>query len=97
MAKGYWIAHVDVHDPEQYKLYVSGAAPAFVEYGAKFLARGGKNETVDGDSLGDRHVVIEFEDFETAKTCFNSEVYQKARAHRLPASTGRVILVEGME
>ncbi len=97
MAKGYWIAHVNVRDPEQYKLYVDGAAPAFVEYGAKFLARGGRNETVDGESLGSRHVVIEFADMETALACFNSETYQKARAHRLPVSEGRVIIVEGME
>ncbi len=25
MAKGYWIAHVHVTDPEEYKKYVSGA------------------------------------------------------------------------
>ena len=97
MPKAYWIAHVDVRDPEQYKLYVDGAAPAFVEYGAKFLARGGENLPVDGDNLGARHVVIEFKDLATAKACFDSETYQKAREHRLPVSTGHVVLVEGIE
>lgn len=97
MTKGYWIAHVDVHDPERYKLYVEGAAPAFVEYNAKFLARGGKSETIDGESLGERHVIIEFENLETAKACFNSPAYQAAREHRLAASTGRVIIVEAFE
>jgi uncharacterized protein (DUF1330 family) len=97
MAKGYWIAHVDVHDPDQYKFYVEGAGPAFKEFDGKFLARGGAYETMDGDSLGARHVVIEFKDVETAKACFNSETYQKARAHRLPASTGRIVIVEGLD
>ena len=41
MAKGYWIARVDVHDPEGYKDYVATAKPAFERFGAKFLARGG--------------------------------------------------------
>ena len=97
MPKAYWIAHVDVRDPEQYKLYVEGAGPAFAEYGAKFLARGGASESVDGMDLGTRHVVIEFKDLETARACFNSETYQKARAHRLPVSTGHLVLGEGIE
>ena len=29
MAKGYWIARIDVHDPETYKSYVEAATPAF--------------------------------------------------------------------
>ena len=44
MAKGYWIARVDVRDTERYKDYVSAAKPAFEKYGANFLARGGAYE-----------------------------------------------------
>ena len=32
MAKGYWIAHVDVSDPEAYKSYLSANAIAFAKY-----------------------------------------------------------------
>jgi len=42
MPKGYWIAHVHVIDPEEYKKYVDGARAAFENYGANFLARGGQ-------------------------------------------------------
>ena len=35
MPKGYWIAHVDVNDPEGYKDYVTAAKVAFDKYGAK--------------------------------------------------------------
>ena len=38
--KGYWIAHVRVDDPENYKKYVEGARASFEKYGAKFIARG---------------------------------------------------------
>ena len=40
MPKGYWIARVDVSDPEAYKEYVAANAAAFAKYGARFLVRG---------------------------------------------------------
>jgi uncharacterized protein (DUF1330 family) len=65
MTKGYWIAHVDVNDPEAYKAYVAANAIPFAKYGARFLVRSGRNETREGQ-LRARHVVIEFKDYETA-------------------------------
>ena len=59
MAKGYWIAHVDVNDPEGYKDYVAAAKIAFDKYGANFLARGGAYEAPEGKGRA-RNVVIEF-------------------------------------
>ncbi len=44
MPKGYWIARVDVRDPEGYKDYVAAAKLAFDRFGANFLARGGAHE-----------------------------------------------------
>ncbi len=35
-------------DPETYKKYVETATPAFERYNAKFLARGGKTEVLEG-------------------------------------------------
>ena len=40
--KGYWIAHVDVTDPEGYKAYMAANAAAFGKFGARFLVRGGR-------------------------------------------------------
>ena len=45
MAKGYWIARVDVHNPDGYKPYVEQNGAVFKKYGAKFLVRGGKHES----------------------------------------------------
>ena len=63
MPKGYWIAHVDVTDPNGYKEYVALNAKAFSKYGAKFLVRGGQFTKKSGDARA-RHVVIEFETYE---------------------------------
>ena len=95
MPKGYWIARVDVADAEAYQAYVSGAAPAFKEFGANFLVRGGVSFAAEGNARA-RNVVIEFPSFQAAQDCFNSDVYQKARAHRLPVATAEVVIVEGV-
>src|ERR1700682_770305 len=96
MAKGYWIVRVDVTDPEAYKAYVAANAEAFRKFGAKFLVRGGKYETVEGDSRA-RNVVIEFNDYATALACYRSPEYAAAKALRVAASTGDIIVIEGYD
>jgi uncharacterized protein (DUF1330 family) len=96
MPKGYWIARVDVHDPETYKSYVATAKPAFERYQAKFLARGGKTEVLEGAARA-RNVVIEFPSLQHAHDCYHSPEYTAARKFRDQAGQGEFILVEGAE
>ena len=58
MAKGYWVARVDVHDAEAYKNYASANGAAFAKFGGRFLVRGGAFEAVAGTPR-QRIVVIE--------------------------------------
>jgi uncharacterized protein (DUF1330 family) len=95
MAKAYWIARVDVNDPEGYKAYIAGAGPAFAEYGARFLVRGGRTLAAEGQARS-RNVVIEFPSYQAAVDCYNSAGYQAARAHRLRVSTGEIVILEGL-
>ncbi len=102
MPKGYWIAHVDADNAENFKTdayqaYVSGAGPIFEKYNGNFLARGGDFLIAEGQNLGSRHVVIEFPSFEVAKDCYNCADYQKARKHRTPISNAAIMLVEGLD
>ena len=94
MPKAYWIARVDVHDPETYKTYVETAKPAFERYNAKFLARGGKTEVLEGESRA-RNVVIEFASLQDAHDCYHSPEYQRAVAIRQMVADGEIVLVEG--
>jgi uncharacterized protein (DUF1330 family) len=96
MAKGYWIAHVDVSDPEGYKAYVAANAVPFAKYGARFLVRAGKNEPKEG-RLRARHVVIEFKDYETALACFDSPEYRHAMTLRAAASVSDLVIIEGYD
>ena len=96
MAKGYWIAHVDVDNPEGYKAYVAANAEAFAKFGARFLVRGGTFECPEGKTRS-RNVVLEFKDYATALACYRSPEYQKAIALRRPHSTGDVVIIEGYD
>ncbi len=96
MVKGYWIASVDVNDPENYKAYIKANAVPFKKYGARFLVRGGEGERPEGKLRG-RIVVIEFPDYQTAVDCYHSQEYKDALALRLPYSTGDIAIVQGYD
>lgn len=89
------MALIDVNDAEAYKGYVQANAAAFNKYGARFLVRGGQAASVEGAGRA-RHVVIEFADYETALACYHSPEYAAAKAIRVSAATGEVIVVEGI-
>ncbi len=96
MPKGYWIAHVDVSDPEKYKEYVRLNGIAFAKYGAKFLVRSGASEMRSG-ALRSRHVVIEFPSYQVAKDCYDSPEYKAATAVRNTASVADLVIIEGYD
>ena len=95
MPKGYWIAHVTVTDPDQYKLYATAAPEAFKKFGATILARGGAFQQMEGESKP-RNVVIEFPSLQAAIDCYNSPEYQSAKANRKGAGIAEIVLVEGV-
>jgi uncharacterized protein (DUF1330 family) len=96
MPKAYWVARIDVTDPEAYKQYVAANAAAFAKYGAKFLVRGGNAETREGSARA-RNVVLEFKDYDTAKACYESSEYATAMKLRENASIGDLVIVEGYD
>ena len=87
MPKAYWIARVDVRDPERYNDYIATAKPAFEKYGARFLVRGGAYEPLEGKARS-RNVVIEFPSLQHARDCYDSPEYQAAKAIRQAVEAG---------
>ena len=77
--KGYWMAMVDVTDPDNYPKYIAANKAAFDKYDAKFLVRGGQGQVFEGPEAS-RLVVIEFESYQTALDCYHSPEYQAAKA-----------------
>jgi uncharacterized protein (DUF1330 family) len=96
MAKGYWIPHIDVHDPEGYKAYMAATPEAHRKYGGRALVRGGMWEAVEGKSRS-RHVLREFPDYATALACYRSGEYQRAKPLRLSHAAADFLIVEGYD
>lgn len=96
MRKGYWVAMVDVANPEGYKEYITGNKTVFDKFGARFLVRNGEKEAVEGTPRS-RVVVIEFESYATAMECYKSPEYQQVMALRTPHSQADIVVIEGYE
>lgn len=96
MAKGYWIARVDVHDAQAYRAYLDANGAVFRQFGARFLVRGGQNELVEGQGR-ERNVVLEFPSYEQALACYRSPEYQPVKALRAVASEADILIIEGYD
>ena len=96
MQKGYWIVRVDISDLEGYKAYTTANAKPFAKYGARFIVRAGRFETVEGTSRT-RNAVIEFPSYEAALDCWRSAEYQEVMKLRTSISTADVVVIEGYD
>jgi len=78
--KGYVVTvYKIIKDENILKNYAIKAREAIKKYKGKFLVRGGKKITTEGDE-SPRTVVIEFPSFTKAETFFHSKEYQDAHA-----------------
>lgn len=94
--KAYWIGTIEVADTEKYKPYIALVSGILAKYRGRFLVRGGACEVVEG-KVRPRVIVIEFPDYATARACYFSPEYVAAKAVRVSASVGEVVIVEGYE
>ena len=96
MAKGYWIARVDVHDAEGYKPYAAAKPAIFTMFGGRFVVRAGKFEVPEGQTRS-RNIVIEFPDYASALACYNSPEYQANIKVRQPHAQSDIVIIEGYD
>ena len=92
----YVLVDVDVTDAAQYDRYRPLAAASVEQYGGRYLVRGGASETLEGERIPNRLVVLEFPDADSARRWYHSPEYAHAKATRDAAATGSFILVEGV-
>ncbi len=92
----YVIVDIDVKEPVEYAKYKEMAAPVVAAFGGKYLARGGKVETLEGDWVAQRLVILQFESVARAKEWLNSKEYSAARALRHKTAKSNMIVVEGV-
>jgi uncharacterized protein (DUF1330 family) len=92
----YVVVDIEVTDPEAYEQYKLLAPPAIARYGGRYLARGGKSTTLEGEWQPSRLVILEFESLEQIQEWWDSPEYAEARRVRAGAATMQMVAVEGI-
>jgi uncharacterized protein (DUF1330 family) len=92
----YIVVQVDVKDPVRYADYRAMVPPSLERFGGRFIVRGGKTETLEGDWAPKRFVVVEFPSMEQAKAWWASTEYADAKALRQATAVTQMIVVEGV-
>lgn len=97
MARGYWLARLDISDRETFAEYRTRNAAPIAKFGGRFVIKGGRAETVLGPARGE-NVLIEFDSYDRAVACFHSDDYQAAAQYlKRACSTIEFAIVEGSE
>jgi uncharacterized protein (DUF1330 family) len=91
----YVIVDIEVTDPDGYEEYKKLAPAAVQLYGGKYIARGGSNETLEGNWKANRLVILEFENVDKAKAWLNSPEYAPARLLRHKYAKTNMVVVAG--
>lgn len=92
----YMITEIAITDPALYEEYRALVGASLAQYGGEFLARGGAVTTLEGQWEPERIVITKWESAARALEWYHSEAYRAAKALRHRASTGKMILVEGV-
>jgi uncharacterized protein (DUF1330 family) len=90
------IAHIDVTDPVRYAEYIKMSPVSIQKFGGRFIARGGKAESLEGSWQPKRLVLLEFPSLEAAKQWYASDDYAPAKALRQATSTGDLVVIDGV-
>ena len=92
----YVVAEIEVTDPATYQTYVDRNGALVQSFGGRFLARGGKTETIAGPAPRGRVAIYTFESMEKMQAWCDSAPYKELIAIRDQSSTFRSFAVEGL-
>jgi uncharacterized protein (DUF1330 family) len=92
----YIVVDLDVLDNEKFDVYRQQVPATIEKYGGRYIVRGGKVETLEGNWRPKRFVVLEFPSAERAKAWWESVEYAEPKALRQACAASNLILVEGV-
>ena len=91
----YFVAQIDIRDPEGYARYLDGFDEVFERYRGTVLAVDDEVSVLEGAWPGTRTVVIEFPDRAELDRWYRSPEYQRLAAYRWAAATANIVAVGG--
>ena len=93
----YVIVEVTIHNQEEYEEYKKLTPVSIAAYDGRFVVRGAKTESLEGDWNPERIVVLEFPTIDRAKEWYHSKEYTAAKKIRHQNATSKMLLVQGFE
>jgi quinol monooxygenase YgiN/uncharacterized protein (DUF1330 family) len=91
----YYISEFELTDPEGIKPYSAAVEASFVPFGGRYLVRGGKVDSREGEPAK-RIVMIGFPSLERAQAWYDSPRYRELMPIRHRSAKSRVFIVEGL-
>ena len=92
----YVIVEVEINNPREYEEYKRLTPASIAAHEGRFIVRGGKSESLEGDWNPQRIVVLEFPSVEKAKQWWYSEQYAPAKEIRQRTANTKMLVVEGV-
>jgi uncharacterized protein (DUF1330 family) len=97
MKKGYWVvAYRSISDASAVKAYGASAVPAVQSFGGCFLTMSSSQMQAHEAGLQQPTVLVEFDNYDIARSAYESEAYQKALQALGPGPERDVRIVEGV-
>jgi uncharacterized protein (DUF1330 family) len=93
----YVLVDIKIDDPITYEEYKRMAPPSIEAFGGKYVVRGGRAETLEGNWAPARMVILQFESIEKAKAWWSSPEYAPAKALRHKSAKTEMMVVEGLD
>ncbi len=94
--KAFWMARAKIIDPVVYQEYREATKISSRNHPRRVLARGGRFEVLEGQTIYDRFVILEYPSFDAALEYFHSPEYAAAAEIRRHASNNEVVVLEGL-
>lgn len=86
----------EILDPADYTGYRVQAPATIAAHGGRYLARGGATESLEGDWLPARTVILEFPTKAQFQAWWDSPGYQAIRPIRERSTRSRLLVTEGL-
>ena len=98
MTKAFVIVDIEVTNPDEYKKYIEQITPSVLARNGRYVVRGGKPETLDGEWQSERIVIMEFSSRESAKEWLNAPELQHIHTmRRKNSSKCNMIVCDGYQ
>lgn len=93
----YFLAHIRIHDTEEYQQYLDETDGVFARFNGTYLAVDQNPDVMEGCWEGGRMVLIQFPSEADLRRWYDSPEYQGILKHRLKAADCDSLLIHGLQ